>query len=219
MIKRIFALLTASLFFSVVTLTAFAQEIPDTGRTDCTIEMVVRCDGQPVTGGTFTAIRVADIREDNGSYFFFRVYDDVCLSDLQSAEAARELETFVQETEKYYAFQRQTISIQDGKGTFRSLPTGLYLILQEVPAPGYSASSPFLVGVPYLEGGKYQYHVTASAKTELERQLQPTEPPPPKPSGSLPQTGQQTQPVPILAAAGVVLFTFGWVLRSGQRRK
>jgi hypothetical protein len=72
-----------------------------------------------------------------------------------------------------------------------------------------------------MENGEYQYHVTASIKSELEREPEPTEPEPtdpPDPPG-LPQTGQLNWPIPLMVVAGLALFVVGWVLCFGKKRE
>lgn len=214
MIRRILALLAAVFVLGAAAPTAAAHPVPDVTRKDCSIEVTVHYDGRPVSGGTLTATRVGEIGETDGNFFFRRIGDGVPLENVQSASAAKELEAFVKACP--YPLETQTVSLRDGRGIFRNLPTGLYLITQKTPAPGYSPMGAFLVSVPYLEDGSYRYHVTAAAKPELEREPKPTTPPPAKPSGKLPQTGQQNWPIPVLAAAGLALFTLGWRL---QRKK
>ena len=46
----------------------------------------------------------------------------------------------------------------------------------------------------------------------------PTQPTPTTPKPTLPQTGQTNWPIPVLAAAGLVLIVLGWLLRCGERR-
>ncbi len=102
------------------------------------------------------------------------------------------------------------------QASFDNLTPGLYLIVQYDPAEGYYVLSPFLVSVPYMVNGEYVYDVTASAKSELEKEP-PTETT--KPSGGLPQTGQLNWPVPTLAALGMMLIAIGWVLRNKKQEE
>ncbi len=107
---------------------------------------------------------------------------------------------------------------------FENLQTGLYLLVQATPAPGYYPVAPFLVSVPGMEGKEYIYDVNASPKLELEPSTPPTTrptiPPTTRPTGpSLPQTGMTNWPVPAMAACGVLLVTAGWcVLNSGKKK-
>lgn len=220
MAKRISALLLALSILCCIPLTAHAHDVPQE-RDDCSIELTVRYDGENVNGGTLTAIKVGYVSEDDGNYFFCRELDHVQLSDIQSAGAAADLLEFYQENQGNYDFFQQTVGISDGKAEFTGLSTGLYLIVQNEAASGYSKLGAFLVSVPYMENGEYQYHVTASIKSELEREPEPepTTPPPTDPSDpELPQTGQLNWPIPLLAVSGLLLFAAGWVLRFGRKR-
>jgi len=114
-----------------------------------------------------------------------------------------------------------TVKVSHGKALFDDLSVGLYLIFQKDAAPGYNNLSPFLVTVPYTDDdGKLHYNVTVRSKTELFREPKKEPPQPPKkPIGNkLPQTGQLTWPVPVLASSGMVLFALGWWLCFGRRK-
>ena len=224
MMKRIFALLFALVILGSLPVTALAHDVPDTTRENCSIEVLVRYDGKPVSGGSLTAVKVGYVDEEDGNYFFSREYDGERLDDIQGRTAASELEEFYNENKSKYDFYSKKVSyIVDGKATFRNLPTGLYLIMQESAARGYSKMASFLVSVPYMEDGEYQYHVTASIKSELEREPDPTKPETTedgkKPGEKLPQTGQLNWPVPVLTVVGLCLFAFGWMLRFGRKKE
>jgi len=216
--KRIVSLLLIVLVMSGVVLTAHAHDVPQE-RNDCSIEILVQYDGKDINGGTLTAIRVGYVAENNGDYFFRRVQDDIRLEDVQSVEAVSGLQKFYEDNKTTYLFEKQTVDVKDGKASFTNLPTGLYLIIQEKAAKGYSKLSAFLVSVPYMKDGKYQYELSVAIKTELEREPDPT-PPPTRPTDPrLPQTGQLNWPIPMMVISGLFLFTTGWLLRFGNKRK
>ena len=75
MIRRLFALLSVVFLLGAVTPAAFAHEVPDPSRTDCSIEVVVRYGSQDISGGTLTAIRVGEVVEEDGNFVFRRVHD------------------------------------------------------------------------------------------------------------------------------------------------
>lgn len=220
--KRIFSLLLALSALFCLSLTVYAHDVPQE-RDDCSIEVVVRYDGKNVSGGTLTAVKVGFVDEDNGDYFFSRVFDDVRLDDVQTADAAAQLNEFYSAYGSQYEFYMQTVSVSDGKATFTGLSTGLYLIFQEKAADGYSKLNAFLVGVPYMNDGAYQYNVTAAMKAELERQPEPSKPAGTTPTTptdpKLPQTGQLNWPVPVLVVSGLMLFAFGWILCFGRKKE
>lgn len=211
MTKRLFALLNGIWLLSLLALTASAREVPDLTRQDCSIEVVVEYGGKPVSGGTLTAIRVGQIAEEDGNYFFCRIPDGAPLENIQSPRTVEEMEAFAK---AQAGLDTHTASVQNGKAGFYGLPTGLYLMVQKSPAEGYSPLKAFLVSLPYNENGQYLYHVTAHAKTELERTPKPTTPPSPTPSGELPQTGTLNWPVPVLAGMGLMLMMLGWWMKK-----
>jgi len=219
MMKRIFALWIALSLLCSMALTAYAHDVPQE-RNDCSIELIVRYNGTDVDGGTLTAVRVGYVAEDDGNYFFCREMDNVRLDDIADPAAPAAMEEFYEQNKNDFEFFTQTVTVRDGKGSFTGLSTGLYLIIQEEAAEGYSKLSPVLVSVPYMEDGKYQYHVTASLKSELDREPEPTEPPPTEPGDpGLPQTGQLNWPIPLMVVAGLVFFVAGWILRFGKKRE
>jgi len=219
MMKKILSLLFALAILCCIPLTAYAHEVPQ-AREDCTITLTLRYDGNNVHGGTLTAVKVGYVDENDGNYFFSRVGDNLPVEDIESADAASELLDYYKKTKDRYEFDRTTVDVKNGKAKFSELSTGLYLILQEKAAPGYSKLNPFLISVPRLEEGAYQYHVTASVKTELEREPDPTEPTTTEPKDpQLPQTGQLNWPIPVLVVGGLALFAVGWVLCFGKKRE
>lgn len=217
--KRILAFLIALSVLFALSLTAFAHDVPK-DIIDCSIEVIVRYDEKNITGGTLTAIKVGYVDENDGNFFFRQELTDVRLEDLGTSGAPAVQEKFYKDNKSSYSFYTQTQSVKDGKATFTGLTTGLYLVIQNKAATGYSKMDPFLVTVPYLEDGKYQYDVTVQSKLALNREPEPTKAPPSSPSGSkLPQTGQLNWPVPFMAVTGLVVFTIGWVLYFGKKRE
>lgn len=211
-------LLALSVLFSFAT-TAHAHDVPQ-DRNDCSIEVLVRYDGANVSGGTLTAIRVGYVDEDDGNYFFTQEYTGVKLEDITSADAPEAQKEFYNKNKKQFEFYTQTQNVKHGKAIFTDLPTGLYLIIQKRAAEDFSPLSAFLISVPYLEDGEYQYHVTAAVKSELERESESTTPSPTEPEDpKLPQTGQLNWPIPLMVVAGLTFFVVGWVLCFGKKRE
>lgn len=217
--KRIFVLLLTLSVLLSIPLTAHAHDVPQE-RNDCSIEVIVRYDGENVDGGTLTAIKVGYVDEEDGSYFFGQEMTNIRLEDITSPDAPKTQKDFYDNNKKNFDFYTQTQSVKDGEATFSGLSTGLYLIVQNKAADGFSKLGTFLVSVPYMENGEYQYHVTASMKSELEREPEPTAPTPTKPNDpELPQTGQLNWPVPLMVVAGLAFFVVGWVLCFGKKRE
>ena len=219
--RRIFVLLLTLSVLLSIPLTAYAHDVPQE-RNDCSIEVIVRYDGENVDGGTLTAIKVGYVDSEDGNYYFYQEMNGVRLDDIASSDAPGTQKTFYDNNKGNYDFYTQTQSVKEGKATFSGLGVGLYLIVQNKAAEGYSKLNPFLVSVPYMEDGQYCYHVTAAVKSELEREPETTPPtttPPSTPPPNLPQTGQLNWPVPVLAAAGMAMLLLGTWLRSGRKKE
>lgn len=217
--KFVTFLLVLSVLLSV-SLTAYAHDVPQ-DRKDCSIEVIVRYNGENVDGGTLTAIKVGYVDEENGDFFFSQELTNIHLEDISSPDASETQKEFYDNNKENFDFYAQTQSVKDGKAIFNGLSTGLYLIVQDKAADGFSKLGAFLVSVPYMEDGAYQYHVTASIKSELEREPEPTEPPPTTPNvpPELPYTGQLNWPIPLMVVTGLAFFAIGWVLCFGKKRE
>ena len=217
--KRLFSLLLVILVLFCQPLAVFAHDYVQLDKTDCSIEMLVRYEGENITGGTLTAIKVGYVAEDDGNYYFRKEFTNDLLENISSPSLPAEMADFYNNNKKSHVFYTQTQSVTNGKATFSGLGVGLYLIVQNKAADGYSPLNPFLVSVPYMEDGQYRYHVTASVKSELDREPKPGTTPPTKPPPDLPQTGQLNWPVPVLAAAGMAMLLLGAWLRSGRKKE
>ncbi len=214
--RKLLPLALAVLFLWLAVCPAAAQDVsqPDIPGS---IQMTVRYDGKAVSGGSMTCIKVGEIYESDGDYAFRRVLDGKELTDIQSAECAKDLAAFAKDN----SLSGLTLTIgTDGKVTFENLKSGLYLLVQDTPAAGYSKLQPFLVSIPYRDNGTYVYEVDAQVKGELER-IPQTQPPtaPTTPTGpQLPQTGQLNWPIPVLVVLGLGLFAAGWAMRFGRSK-
>lgn len=216
--KKLLLVFTAIVLVFSMTSVVFAHDVPDPSRRG-SIQVVMHWGDTMVGGGTLMLYRVGAVQEDDGNYSFvptgdFADWGEV-FENIQAPELAEELKVYAMS--KHLIGQQKTIA-EDGQVIFDDLDLGLYLLVQYQAAPGYSEASPFLVSVPRIENGEYQYDVNASPKVELTPE--PSEPttPPTEPDPSLPQTGQLNWPIPILATAGLVLFAAGWVLYSMQKK-
>jgi hypothetical protein len=217
--KKILTLLLVLSILLTLPLITNAHDVPQ-DRSDCSIEVIVRYDGENVDGGTLTAIKVGYVDEDDGNYFFSQEFTNARMEDIASPNAPKTQKEFYNNNKSNHDFYTQTQTVKDGKATFSGLSTGVYLIVQNKAANGFSKMGAFLVSVPYMEDGEYQYHVTAAIKSELEREPEPTDPPPTEPGDpKLPQTGQLNWPIPLMVAAGLGFFVVGWVLCFGKKRE
>lgn len=222
MINRIFSFILALTILAGLPVTASAYDVPDVTRKDCRIEVVLwdRLSDKGIVGAELVLYRVGYVDADsNGHFNFYDVNSQKIIDQVTSQTTASQIHEKVKEgsyTEKYKErFEKQ------GTYYFTDLPTGLYLVVQEKAAEKYGTMSPFLISVPYMHDGEYQYTVTANVKTELKKETEPTKPSSTeeKPSGGkLPQTGQLTWPIPWLASGGMLLFALGWWLCFGNRK-
>lgn len=169
-------------------------------------------EGNAVPGGTITLYQVATIDNSGDEKFVFtKAFENsgADLSDLSASDLAAKLVAAIPEgtegtTQKFDS---------TGKAAFGNLSVGVYLLVQEEAASGYSAISPFVVAVPIRNAdGSLTYSVDATPKMSTVTAEKPTTPTTPSDS-TLPQTGQLLWPIVVLASAGVVLFCIGWVMR------
>ena len=214
-------------FFTVLLVLAFlpaaasAHPVPEPGRKG-SVTVSMQFDGEAVPGGELTLYRVGEVSEDDGNYTFVPTGEFIRWGSDFGTLASAEQTAQTAHSLRYFALRNGITGTTkgigtDGKVTFSNLEQGLYLLVQTRPATGFSRVNPFLVSIPYEQDGEYLYDVDARAKTELEQEPTPTKPPE-KPGGKLPQTGQLNWPVPVLAAAGLVLFAIGWGIRFSRKR-
>lgn len=221
--KRILCALCCLLLLSVLPLMAFAREVPDFDRTG-SISITMTYDGEAVSGGSLLLYQVAHVAENDGDYGFRYVVElencGVNLRNLTSAQTAADIANAVQEVG--LTGTKAKID-KNGNVTFDDLEIGLYLLVQDKAASGYNAVAPFLVAVPNMENGSYVYEVNATPKVELEPA--PTTEPTDSTTGTtipgkLPQTGQNSWPVPVMLVVGLLFVVTGCYLRiSGKEKK
>lgn len=221
--RRIISALGALLLLSVLIIPVSAA-VPDTNRTG-SISITMTHDGEVVAGGTLTLFRIAELDLDgvDFGYRYVEPYTDceISLDDIASPSTAADLAEYTRRNR--FSGKTERIGVT-GEVHFDDLQTGLYLLVQYIPAKGYYPVAPFLVSIPGVMDGSYIYDVNASPKLDLEP-LDPTTKPtspsqPTKPSGpSLPQTGQTNWPVPVMAAAGMLMVAFGWGLYASSNKK
>lgn len=219
MARRIASLAFALLILCALPLMAAAHDVPQE-RDDCTIELQVWYQDTPISSGNLTAVLVGYMDEEDGDYFFRRVFTGERLENayVQTTDAPKDMLEFYNANKSKFDFAHKKNPIQKGVCKFETMSTGLYLIIQERASTGYSKLSPFLVSVPYMEDGTYRYSVTAKLKTELEKEPQPTKPTP-IPPGKLPQTGQLNWPVPVLALCGLGFLACGCLTQLSGKGK
>lgn len=217
--KRLRSLLALLLLLSLP-LSAAAHPVPDERKDGyCSITVTMTYQEKALPGGTLALYKVGDVEEEDGNYSFVPVAaireDFAQFGDIQSPELAGKLLKLESKLTPVTALPQKVG--EDGKVTFSSLPFGLYLVVQKTAPAGYGKAEPFLVSLPYLYEGEYQYDVASQPKTDLERDVttKPTTSPTTKPAassgGKLPQTGQLWWPVPVLACGGLGCIVVGLI--------
>ena len=221
--KHVISGLLALLFLLALPLSAAAHAVPDESRNGhCSITVSMTYKEKAVRGGKLALYKVGDVAENNGNYSFVPVKEiqaDIPeFGDIQSPELAGKLAKL---EKKLTPVTADPVTVgKDGKATFSDLTFGLYLVVQKTAASGYGKTKPFLVSLPYLYEGEYQYDVASQPKTDLEREVKPTAPPSSGGGGGkLPQTGQLWWPVPVLACAGLGCIAVGLLRRREDRNE
>ncbi len=217
------------LFVSVLHVSG--AETLDMERTG-TVSVTLTYNDKAVPGGSFEAYRVAGVSVENGADYSFTYtpsYEDctVSLEDLSDSGIVEKLEEYTED--KDISGISVTVS-EKGIAVFEDLETGLYLIVQNKAAEGYTPVNSFIVSVPQLEDGNYVYEIDATPKITVmpdtvdttTKPDEPTDPPkePTPPPSKLPQTGQNNIIVPVLAVIGAAFIIFGMLLiLSGRKKK
>ena len=171
--------LLALLLLACLPLSAAAHPVPDEQKDGhCSITVTMTYQGKALPGGTLALYKVGDVAEEDGNYSFVPVEaireDMAQFGDIQSPELAGELLKLESKLTPVTALPQKVG--EDGKVTFSSLPFGLYLAVQKTAPAGYGKTEPFLVSLPYLYEGEYQYDVASQPKTDLEREVPCNEP-------------------------------------------
>lgn len=213
--------LFALLLLLELPLSAAAHPVPDAQKDgQCSITVTMTYRGKALKGGTLALYKVGDVAEEDGNYSFVPVEairgDLAQFGDIQSPDLAGKLSKLESKLTPVTALPQKVG--EEGKVTFLNLPFGLYLVVQKTAPAGYGKTEPFLVSLPYLYEGEYQYDVASEPKTDLEREAptKPTSPPtkPHTPGGKkLPQTGQLWWPVPVLTCGGLGCIVVGLLRR------
>ena len=215
--KHVISGLLALLFLLALPLSAAAHAVPDESRNGhCSITVSMTYKEKAVRGGKLALYKVGDVAENDGNYSFVPVKEiqaDIPeFGDIESPDLAGKLCKLESKLTPVTDLPKKVG--EDGNATFSNLTFGLYLVVQKTAASGYGKTKPFLVSLPYLYEGEYQYDVASQPKTDLEREVKPTAPPSSGGGGGkLPQTGQLWWPVPVLACAGLGCIAVGLLRR------
>lgn len=218
-------LLVVLLIISLTNITAFAGELSDSGIKG-TITIIMKKDGKAVPGGEFELYHIADMQEADTSkgYAFTKDFKNcgISLDSIDSNEFSSDLERYIK-TNKISGIKKNV----DRNGTvkFSSLETGIYFVIQNEAAKGYSKANSFTVLLPAFENGEYNYNINANPKfsfddSEATTQTTTENPKTTKPADNrLPKTGQLNMPVPILTVSGICMLVSGLIIRHSGRKE
>lgn len=214
-LQRLFVFFLTITWMLGMSITAYAHDVPQMNQKG-TISITMKLDNKAVGGGTLTMYRVGEVHEDNGNVTFRPTGDFVncgqSFQDVTSSNLPKKLADFAAKNK----LSGLTKSIgTDGKVVFSDLEVGLYLFVQNKAASGYNKVNSFLVTMPYMENGTYNYNVDASPKVSIIKPDKHHE----KPDPTLPKTGQLNWPIPVLSVSGLLLFAIGWILYFGKRKR
>lgn len=209
------ALLVALLFQAAQ---AQGLDLEKTGSIALTLK---KEDGKPVTGGEYWLFQVGEavVRDNNLTFELTEEFraSGASLADLKSATLAGELAKYAQAHESLT--RRTQKADAQGQARFEQVACGLYLVMQKPGTEGdYQPMAAFLASVPLRAEGGWSYDVTALPKVEPTPQPTTTPGPTSTPGSSLPQTGLNRWPVPVMAVSGLLLFGLGWVLAFTRKK-
>lgn len=216
MMKRVLSLIAALLILCTLPLGADAHDYVQMDR-EGSVTLELKYDDEPLIGGKFSCIKVADVVEEDGNYYFRTlVENEIYREGMPTLAHVQEL---VKNNPEAFNSGKITCSNETSTVTFEGCLPGLYLITQDTKIQGYGLMNAFLVSVPYMDDGVYVYDITAQTKSALEQDEIETEPEEEDKDDKLPQTGQLNWPVPAMAACGLAVFAFGWYLRFGKKKE
>lgn len=216
--KRILSLITALLLLCCLPVAASAETLVDLDKEgSITVKAVFK--KVPLEGMKLNCIQVGELVPYGDSYYFESLYHDAkyTAENIHNTEHPTVMLEKVQNSE---GVGYTKSADKDGYIHFDKLKPGLYLIYQTESfekAGNKFEIKEFFVTIPY-DG---EYDVDASGKPGLD--LYPEAPPPSTGGGNkkvtkLPQTGQLSWPVPVMAVTGMFFFALGWWLCFGGRK-
>lgn len=220
-LNKIVTLLLLSVMVSAMLVEASAlQAVTDLDRKgSITVALKEPETKQPLAGGSLTLIQVCGLEQSGLVYVPAFQGCSASLEKVGSPETAKTIADFAESKN----MTGKTVEIDnEGKAVFSELPLGMYLIVQNEAAEGYEEIESFLVTVPAMQDGFYQYDVDAAPKVgEInKRTTEPTGQEHHKPhswGNRLPQTGQLVWPIPVLAFLGVACLLIGIKQRKNSK--
>ena len=178
LMKHFAGSVVAALLLSIIMAGVCAASAADFPTLDSkgSISVTIKDDkSNPVGGGALTFYKVAGVKSDNGYVYDMSVTEFNGAQDQATIEALRgdgdssKLNGSLAKNLKSYADQKSIKGTEvtiDEKGTAKvsDLDLGLYLVVQSKAADSYQAIDPFLVSVPFKDGGSWKLDVDATPK-------------------------------------------------------
>ena len=168
------AALLAAVLCCFVTTPAYAVGVDLTATGSITLTM--QDDGDVVPGGSVELYRVASLDAD-GTFELEEEFagsgvdlTGLSIEDFSDDKLAEDLLVYARRN-NVDAYASAEVG-EGGVVTFQGVEVGLYLVAQGDAAPGYQSFSPFLVSMPWLDEGGYDFTI------EAEPKLEPTPPGP-----------------------------------------
>lgn len=213
------------LFVTRILVFATDREVDSSNQGSICVSLLDPTDGSAINAASFNLYALAEPAQIKGedTFLYTAAFENCGIEiNLEQADALAENMTNYAEDRQIAATSRKFS--ENGRVCFSGLAAGLYLLVQEGSVAGYYPASPFLVSLPLLKAdGSTTYKLEAKPKIEKADIPEPeapaeTEPPaepeppalPDPEAGRLIQTGQLNWPIPVLAAGGFILFSYGW---------
>ena len=222
--KRIFAVITVLLLLCSLPVAASAEPLVDmNARGSITVNAIYQ--KKPLAGLKLTCIQVGQLVKKDNEFFYQSLFsrDIFDTKNIHNPKYPEKMLKLVESSREKGITKRTD---RHGTVVFEDLKPGLYLIYQ---SGSYTKDGktytiqPFFVTIP-LDG---KYHVNAKCKFGIDvpcpenppKPCPPTSTPPrPQYGGKLPQTGQLSWPIPVMAIGGMFFFGLGWWLCFGKRK-
>ncbi len=185
--KRLMIILLVQIMALTLCMPAYAAEHddrqPDYTKTGSVAVDITTAKGEAVSGGTLTAYLLADAVNKDGDNVFILMEDfkdsGLDLSAIGTEEnGSPKLAAAAAEYAAKNSITGKTAAVDEkGHAVFTELSLGVYVVVQTEPAKGYEPIRPFAVTVPFWDGSKLVYDVTANPKPESAVALAKYDPP------------------------------------------
>lgn len=166
--RKIISLALLVLLILSFGISASAQAFDGNRTGSVTLTLLDPQDKTPISGAVFDLYHVADVginTDGNLNYIYTTSFSN-CGIELTDPDLAPKLAEFVK---KQTIGCRRITTGDTGTASATRLALGMYLVVQNQAAKGYSPCTPFLVMVPSQKGSDFTYDVNASPKTDVTK--------------------------------------------------